>query len=121
MDVSWAPHVASVIETISQIVLAGLDSLTASPSSFSLPNFPSQNTISFCQAAASVFEIETLAVHIEGKFVIVGELHGHVLDLFQVFIQFGLPPATKYIFLADSVDRVNFSIHTTLYLLALKC
>jgi hypothetical protein len=43
-----------------------------------------------------------------------------VLDLLRVFVQFGLPPATKYIFLSDYVDRGDFSIHTTLYLLVLK-
>jgi hypothetical protein len=43
-----------------------------------------------------------------------------VLDLLRVFIQFGLPPATKYIFRGDYVDRGDFSIHTTPYLLALK-
>jgi hypothetical protein len=121
MDVAWAPRVASVIETIYQIVPDGLDSVTANPSSFALPNIPSQNAVAICHAAASIFETETLFVRVEGDFVLVGDLHGHVLDLLRVFVQFGLPPSTKYIFLGDYVDRGDFSIHTTLYLLALKC
>jgi hypothetical protein len=99
----------------------GLDSITANTSSFFLPNVPSQNAISICHAVASIFETKTLVVHVKGEFVIVGDLHGHVLDLLRVFIQFGLLPATKYIFLGDYVDRGDFSIHTILCLFALEC
>jgi hypothetical protein len=115
------PHVASVIETISQIVSRGLEGLTANISSFSLPTVLSQNVISICHPAASIFQTEALVVRIEGEFVIVGDLHGYVLNLLRVFIQFGLPRATKYIFLGAHVDRGDFSIHMTLYLFALKC
>jgi hypothetical protein len=69
----------------------------------------------------SIFETETLVVHVEGEFVIVGDLHGHVPDLLRVFIEFALPPATKYVFLCDCADRGSFSIHMTLYLLAFRC
>jgi hypothetical protein len=120
MDASWAPHVASVVETSYNIVSGSLDSLTANRPSFSLLNVPSQNAISICHAAASIFEAETLVVHVEGEFVIVGDLRGYVLDLPQVFIQFGLPAATKYNFLGAYVNQGNFSVHTTLHLLALK-
>jgi protein phosphatase len=97
----------------SQIVSGGLNSLTANKSSFSLPNVPSQNAI-------SIFETEKLVVHVEGEFAIVGDLHGHALDLLRVVIQFDLPAATKYIFLGDYVGRGDFLIHTTLYSRAIK-
>jgi hypothetical protein len=62
-----------------------------------------------------------LVVHTEGEFVIVGDLHGHVPDLVRVSIQFGLRPPTKHIFFGNYMNRGDFSVHTTLSLLALKC
>jgi protein phosphatase len=58
---------------------------------------------------------------IRGGFTIVGDLHGHVLELLRIFCHFGLPPHIKYVVLGDLVDRGEFSIHITLYLLTLKC
>jgi hypothetical protein len=109
------------MDTVSQIVSGVLDCLTANTPPFSLPNVPSHNPISICHAAASISETEALVVHVESEFVIVGDLHGHVLDLLPAFIQFSLSPATKYIFLSHYVDRGEFSIHAILCLLALKC
>jgi hypothetical protein len=71
----------------------------------SLPNVLPQNAILICHAAVLIFETEMLVFDVAGEFIIVGNLYGHVLDLLRVFIQSGLPPATKYIFLGDYVDH----------------
>jgi protein phosphatase len=52
--------------------------------------------------------------------VIVGDIHGHILDLFRIFSAFGLPPQTRYAFLGDFVDRGEFSTETAVFLLCMK-
>jgi hypothetical protein len=52
--------------------------------------------------------------------LLVGDLHGHILDLFRIFREFGFPPNTRYLFLGDLVDRGEFSTETTVLILTLK-
>jgi diadenosine tetraphosphatase ApaH/serine/threonine PP2A family protein phosphatase len=67
------------------------------------------------------FDQEPHMLDLHGDFSIIGDLHGHVLDLLRIFCECGLPPTTRYLVLGDMADRGPFSVHTTLYLLALKC
>jgi protein phosphatase len=52
--------------------------------------------------------------------LVVGDIHGHILDLFRILGNFGWPPAEKYLFLGDLVDRGEFSTETILLVLAMK-
>ena len=58
--------------------------------------------------------------NITGKCVIVGDLHGNLHDLIRILNTNGLPPAIKYVFLGDYVDRGRFSMETFCYLAAHK-
>jgi protein phosphatase len=51
---------------------------------------------------------------------IVGDLHGHFLDLIRILQSQGLPPAVHYLFLGDIVDRGQFSTETLCLILLLK-
>jgi diadenosine tetraphosphatase ApaH/serine/threonine PP2A family protein phosphatase len=121
MDRSWAVPVACLVDTITQLVGGGLEALVSNPALFSLPQITSGTAIPVCSAVSSIFETEPTLLDLQGDFVIIGDLHGHVLDLLRILIIFGLPPATKYILLGDVVDKGEFSVHTCLYLFALKC
>ena len=59
------------------------------------------------------FEKDGQVVQIKGKFTVVGDLHGHILDLARIIQKNGPPPKTKYIFLGDLIDRGDFSIEVT--------
>jgi predicted phosphodiesterase len=121
MERTWAGPVASLVETITQLVASGLEPLVSNPAAFSLPQIASATAVTICSAASSIFKTEPTLLELQGDFIIVGDLHGHVLDLLRILITFGLPPATKYIILGDIVDKGEFSVHTCLYLFALKC
>ncbi|OHS95632.1 Ser/Thr protein phosphatase [Tritrichomonas foetus] len=68
----------------------------------------------------AVFKSEPVLLKLNGPLVIVGDLHGHILDLYRIFQKFELPPYTSYLFLGDLVDRGEFSIETLSFIYVLK-
>ena len=67
-----------------------------------------------------IFENEPSLLDLKPPIIIVGDLHGQLLNLFQIFQNFDLPPNTTYLFLGDIVDRGPFSIETVTLLFSLK-
>ena len=63
---------------------------------------------------------DEILIKLKEKIVIVGDLHGHLLDLIRIFQKFGLPPNKKYLFLGDIVDRGEFSLETITLIFLLK-
>ena len=56
---------------------------------------------------------------IDDNIVIVGDLHGNITDLIRILLANGLPPACRYLFLGDFVDRGPFSIQVISLILSL--
>ncbi len=63
---------------------------------------------------------EPTVVRVASPVVIVGDLHGHVLDLIRILQYSGHPPKTKYLFLGDTIDRGEFSLETIILILLFK-
>ncbi|KAH7728058.1 60S ribosomal protein L11 [Aphelenchoides avenae] len=55
-----------------------------------------------------------------GDIVVCGDLHGSVRDLVEIFRKYSLPPARRFLFLGDLVDRRKHSIEVVLLLFLLK-
>jgi diadenosine tetraphosphatase ApaH/serine/threonine PP2A family protein phosphatase len=53
--------------------------------------------------------------------VVVGDLHGSLLDLLRILQGFGAPPETRYLFLGDYVDRGPHSIAVICLVLSFLC
>lgn len=67
-----------------------------------------------------IFEYEPNILSVPDNTIIVGDLHGHIFDLFRILRQFKLPPLKNYLFLGDYVDRGEFSTETVILLFTLK-
>ena len=67
-----------------------------------------------------ICESEPPLLKIDPPLTIVGDLHGHLLNLYQILQFCDTPPNTKYLFLGDIVDRGPFSLETTALIFALK-
>jgi diadenosine tetraphosphatase ApaH/serine/threonine PP2A family protein phosphatase len=52
--------------------------------------------------------------------IVVGDIHGQLYDLLEIFRIEPPPPDSTYLFLGDYVDRGYYSIETLIYLLCLK-
>ena len=79
-----------------------------------------EDITSLLQNTRSVLTKEPILLELEGGIVIVGDLHGNVDDLIRIFERLRYPPATRYLFLGDYVDRGIYGLEVMLLLFALK-
>ncbi|CAJ0574143.1 unnamed protein product, partial [Mesorhabditis spiculigera] len=59
-------------------------------------------------------------LEISGPLHIVGDIHGQYNDLVNIFMTLGRPPATRYLFLGDYVDRGSMQVECIMLLLSYK-
>lgn len=85
------------------------------------PILPIPILTELCNFTAKVFAEESIVLNLKGNYVIVGDLHGHILDLFRILRNFGHPPKQNYVFLGDLVDRGEFSTETVVLIFLMKC
>ena len=67
-----------------------------------------------------VLKPEPFMLELQAGIVIVGDLHGNIDDLIRIFERLRYPPATRYLFLGDYVDRGIYGLEVMLLLFALK-
>lgn len=67
-----------------------------------------------------ICESEPPLLKLDPPITIVGDLHGHILNLFQILQSCDTPPITKYLFLGDIVDRGPFSLEIASLIFAFK-
>lgn len=76
--------------------------------------------IAICEQSRQIFRNDPIILNIKGECIVVGDIHGHIIDLYRIFRTFDLPPKTTYLFLGDIVDRGGFSLETITLILVLK-
>ncbi|OHT02185.1 Ser/Thr protein phosphatase [Tritrichomonas foetus] len=89
-------------------------------SRFYIPICPIMVIKRLCEAAKNIFMNEPMLLRLYHPVVIVGDLHGHILDLFRHFGKIGIPTDRTFLFLGDIVDRGEFSTECITLILALK-
>jgi protein phosphatase len=94
--------------------------ITNANQSLTLPSLPFPLLSRLLSSASFVFGSEPSLLRLTGDFVVIGDLHGHILDFLRILREFGFPPKTRYLFLGDLVDRGEFSIETVVLVLVLK-
>ena len=90
---------------------------------FKIPHFQIQSLISLNEQTFRIFQSEPTVLHLdssESPIVLVGDLHGHFLDLLRIFQKHGSPAQQRYLFLGDLVDRGEFSLETITLLFVMK-
>lgn len=66
------------------------------------------------------FQRENSLLKLNMDIIVIGDLHGHILDLFRILKKFGPPPQRNYLFLGDIIDRGEFSIETLVLIYVMK-
>ena len=92
----------------------GLESTT-------LPHFEEETLKALILEFDQIIIKEPTLLSLDEDVIIVGDLHGNLIDLLRIFAFYGLPPTTHYLFLGDYVDRGEFSIEVITLLMAIKC
>ena len=85
-----------------------------------LPKLSQVFLTQICNQAATIFMEDKMVMEINEDVIIVGDLHGHILDLIRILNTFGMPPTSSYLFLGDIVDRGEFSLETVTLILVMK-
>lgn len=85
-----------------------------------LPKFPINNLLSLIFEVKKIFQNEPMVLDVSSPIVVIGDLHGHFLDLVRILQIYGLPIKKQILFLGDFVDRGEFSIETIVYIYLLK-
>lgn len=106
-------------EAIEEIVFQVLLGRMNKKKRYARPITPSE-IINLCKLARNTFSKEPSLLDLEGGLVIVGDLHGNIDDLIRIFERLRYPPATRYLFLGDYVDRGIYGTEVMLLLFALK-
>jgi serine/threonine-protein phosphatase PP1 catalytic subunit len=73
-----------------------------------------------CRSIHPLFLSEPSLLNLDAPIRVCGDIHGQFIDLLRVFEQGGLPPASRYLFLGDYVDRGKRSLEVIILLFALK-
>jgi protein phosphatase len=97
-----------------------LDLVAKGEINITLPRAPVSFLSPFLKEMKQLLSKEPMLLELDGSFVIVGDLHGHFLDLCRIFKTFQHPNDFKYLFLGDLVDRGEFSFETIFFIFLLK-
>ena len=86
----------------------------------SLPVMETDLLMALFERVQQIFKEEPTLLDIRSPCIVVGDIHGQILDLFRILRFFGMPTNKKYVFLGDIVDRGEFSIETLIIVYLLK-
>jgi protein phosphatase len=112
---------SSVVEYYSTLIHGlDIDAVAEQRQPLQLPQWPADDLSILLSATKDIFAAENVSLQVSGAFVVVGDLHGQLLDLLRVLQTCGFPPSTMLMFLGDIVDRGEFSIETCSLVFALK-
>ncbi|GIX61927.1 serine/threonine-protein phosphatase PP2A catalytic subunit [Babesia caballi] len=79
-----------------------------------------QAVIKLCNQAKEILATESNIVPVSAPVTVVGDIHGQLYDLKELFRIGGTAPNTNFLFLGDYVDRGYYSVESVTLILALK-
>ena len=119
MKAREATDIRKIMLSLTRHLTSDLNTLSQASDSLSLPLIKPRDISEILEKVETVFKSESVMLELASPIIVVGDLHGHLLDLFRIFNIYGKPSTTKYLFLGDIVDRGEFSLETiTMILLA---
>mmetsp|Transcript_1822 Transcript_1822/g.2489 ORF Transcript_1822/g.2489 Transcript_1822/m.2489 type:complete len:323 (+) Transcript_1822:114-1082(+) len=81
---------------------------------------PEQEVKELCSKAKEILFNEKNVVQVATPVTVVGDIHGQLYDLLELFEISGKPPLTNYLFMGDYVDRGYFSLECVTIVVLLK-
>ena len=109
----------SIVDKLTISIDADLEGLSHADT-FAIPALTVDEIKLATDKALNAVRMESIQLDLKSEILIVGDLHGHYLDLLRIFKTYGFPPKTNYLFLGDYVDRGEFSVETITLLCLLK-
>ena len=84
-----------------------------------LPEIPLEFFKDLVIDVTEIFSKENTLLRVSSPVTVVGDIHGHILDIFRIIRACGSPQINRYVFLGDIVDRGEFSVEciTLIYIM----
>ncbi|GBE62694.1 serine threonine- phosphatase PP2A catalytic subunit [Babesia ovata] len=79
-----------------------------------------QTVVKLCNQAKEILATESNIIPVTAPVTVVGDIHGQLYDLKELFRIAGTSPNTNFLFLGDYVDRGYYSVESVSLILALK-
>lgn len=114
------PNAGNIFKHYKQYFRPNLTDIERGRTKLMIPIVPQAVMINICEQVGQLFAEEPMLLRLDVPTVVVGDLHGHLLDLFRTLGKVGLPPDRTYLFLGDIVDRGEFSTETVTLILVMK-
>lgn len=86
-----------------------------------IPEVPSEDVIDLTRTTIELLSKRSAYVEVAKPSIVVGDIHGNLVDLLKIFRLYGTPMNRSYVFLGDYVDRGDFSVPVILLLFAYFC
>ncbi|OHT05099.1 Serine/threonine-protein phosphatase PP-Y [Tritrichomonas foetus] len=116
----------NILDDFLQYTKYDIDLLACGKEKMTLNLLEERDLLMILSDVLKIFKNETVQLNIQSPCIVIGDLHGHLLDLIRVLKYNGLPtndgaqPQKKFVFLGDIVDRGEFSLETCLIVFLLK-
>lgn len=103
---------------LSQVEIGELD--TVIDTILNTEYIPETAIIDLCKKAKEILIKESNVVSIRAPVTVVGDIHGQLYDLKELFRISGSAPNTNFLFLGDYVDRGYYSVESVTLVVSLK-
>ena len=112
---------STLLDVIARYEKQDLTKVTSGITPLQVPHFSEPEIRALLSKSAMLFVSEPTAVRIDPPCLIIGDLHGSLLDLVRIVQRNGRPSHdNKYVFLGDIVDNGLLSLDTLIFVLVLK-
>ena len=109
-----------LLDSFLPVIFSNVEKVSTLDLTLCMPKIPADQVVKLCNNARTIFQSEATMLELHAPLLIVGDIHGHILDLFRILARCGMPPMKKYLFLGDLVDRGEFSTETVILIFLLK-
>ncbi|OHT12447.1 Ser/Thr protein phosphatase [Tritrichomonas foetus] len=110
----------SILTCFCTMIATDLNDYSNKDKKMRLPILPMSMLKELLEETKRIFKEEKVFLQVRAPVVVVGDIHGHILDLLRIIKEYHLPPNQRYLFLGDFVDRGHFSLETVILVLVLK-
>mgnify|MGYP001062990888 CR=1 FL=1 len=136
----------SILLSYRDLMLADQKSIVSLMRNPGLPKIEESRIVELCKYSIEILKRQSTLARLNGPVVVIGDLHGSIVDLLRIFGRYGLPFmyesdikntkkynglgnkngndqhfSLKYVFLGDYVDRGEFSVEVMTVLLSAFC
>ena len=103
-----------------RILQAHIDIMSYSSGYPFIPFVPKKLMLELLNAASMALLKDPNIIELDTNTVVVGDIHGHLFDIYNIIKNYELPPARNYLFLGDIVDRGRYSVECMTLVFLLK-